>query len=302
VIEDHAFSSDSYAVRSHAALRGFDPDEAILRITPRPGEHCLRDEDVIAFIEDNAERIATVLLGTVNYRTGEYMDVQAITAATRRAGAFAGWDLAHAVGNVPLSLHDWDVDFAAWCSYKYLNSGPGAVAGAFIHQRHLGRPDMPRLEGWWSHRPHSRFEMNPVMDASETADAWALSNPPILAMGPVRTSLAIFDEVGMTALRERSVRLTGYLLALLDAVSDRCTIEVITPREESKRGAQLSIRVPVDAADLSERMHRNWGVTVDDRRPDIIRMAPAPLYTTFHDVWRGADALCRELTGEGLPS
>lgn len=300
VIEDYAFSSDSYAVRSHVALRGHDPDTAVLRLRPRPGEDVLRTEDVIKTLEDHAHSIATVMIGGVNYLTGEVMDMPAITAAGHAIGATVGWDLAHAVGNIPLHLHDWDVDFAAWCSYKYLNSGPGAVAGAFVHERHLDDPGIPRLEGWWSTEPSSRFEMRPESEPQRSADAWSMSNPPIFAMGPVRTSLQIFDEVGMAALRARSLRLTGYTRGLLESLAERTSIQIVTPAEDERHGAQLSVRVGDEAEDITERMSTNWGVVADDRRPDIIRFAPAPLYCTFHDCWRAVDALSQELTGEGI--
>ena len=300
VIEDRCFSSDSYAVRSHVALRGHDPDTAVLRLRPREGEDVLRTEDVVEVLHSHAHSIATVMIGGVNYLTGEVMDMPAITAAGHEIGASVGWDLAHAAGNIPLHLHDWDVDFAAWCSYKYLNSGPGAVAGAFVHERHLDDTTLPRLEGWWSTEPSSRFEMRPESEPQRSADAWSLSNPPILAMGPVRTSLHLFDGVGMPALRERSLRLTGYLRELLEAMVDRTGVTIVTPADDARHGAQLSVRVPADAADVTERMSANWGVVADDRRPDIIRLAPAPLYCTFHDCWRAADALSWELSGEGI--
>ena len=295
VIEDRAFSSDSYAVRSHVAFRGHDPDTAVLRLKPRPGEDVLRTEDVVATLHDHAHSIATVMIGGVNYLTGEVMDMPTITRAGHEIGALVGWDLAHAAGNIPLHLHDWDVDFAAWCSYKYLNSGPGAVAGAFVHERHLEDPQVPRLEGWWSTEPVGRFEMHPESAPQASADAWSMSNPPILAMGPVRTSLEIFDEVGMPALRARSLRLTGYLRSLLEPLAAPAGFAIITPAEDERHGAQLSVRVPVDADDLTARLYSNWGVVADDRRPDIVRLAPAPLYCTFHDCWRAADALRRRL-------
>jgi len=300
VIEDRAFSSDSYAVRSHAALRGHDPDTAVLRLRPRPGEDVLRTEDVIETLHKHAHSIATVMIGGVNYLTGEVMDMPTITAAGHEIGATVGWDLAHAAGNIPLHLHDWDVDFAAWCTYKYLNSGPGAVGGAFVHERHLGDPRLHRLEGWWSTNPTTRFEMRPESEPQASADAWSLSNPPIFAMGPVRTSLAIFDSVGMPALRERSLRLTGYLRELLETVAERSSITLVTPADDDRHAAQISVRIVEDADAVTERLSDNWGVVVDERRPDIIRIAPAPLYCTFHDCWRAADALSWELTGEGI--
>jgi kynureninase len=300
VIEDSAFPSDSYAVRSHVAFRGHDPDTAVLRLRPRPGEDTLRTEDIVATLNDHAHSIATVMLGGVNYLTGQLMDIPAITEAGHAIGASVGWDLAHAAGNVPLQLHDWDVDFAAWCSYKYLNSGPGAIAGVFIHEKHLENPALPRLEGWWSTDPAARFEMAPISVPQASADAWSMSNPPIFAMGPVRTSLEIFDEVGMADIRARSLRLTGYLRGLLESVHERAGISIVTPAEESDHGAQLSVRVTADVSDIAERMSSNWGVVADDRKPDIIRFAPAPLYCTFHDCWRAAEALSQELTGEGI--
>jgi kynureninase len=247
---------------------------------------------VVDYLRAEGDRIALVLLGGVNYLTGELMDIPAITAAGRAAGAVVGWDLAHAVGNVPLALHDWDVDFAAWCSYKYLNSGPGALAGVFVHERHLGDPDLPRFEGWWSTEPATRFQMGPVSRPPRTADAWQISNPPIFSMSPVRTSLEIFDKVGMPALRARSERLTGYLERLLDEVTPTRRMSVVTPREPHRRGCQLSLRIGVgSAAELSRRLRHEYGVIADTREPDIVRLAPVPLYSSYHDCWRAADAL-----------
>ncbi|MFC6082628.1 kynureninase [Sphaerisporangium aureirubrum] len=291
VVEDGAFPSDSYAVRSQARFHGLDPGRAVLRLKPRPGEDTLRTEDVLAVLAEQGERIALVLLGGVNYLTGELMDIPAITRAGRAAGAVVGWDLAHAAGNVPLELHAWDVDFAAWCSYKYLNSGPGALAGVFVHERHLGDPAIQRFEGWWSTDPATRFEMAPVSRPPARADAWQVSNPPILAMGPVRTSLEIFDRVGMTELRARSTRLTGYLERLLDEVTATRPVTVITPRDPSRRGAQLSLRVGRGAGELAKRLRHEHGVIADAREPDVLRAAPVPLYSTYHDCWRLAEAL-----------
>ena len=292
VIEDSTFPSDSYAVRSQAELHGYDPDEAVIRLRPRPGEDTLRTADVLAFLDAEGDRVALLLLGGVNYLTGELLDIPAVTAAGRRAGAVVGWDLAHAVGNVPLSLAEWGVDWAAWCHYKYVNSGPGAVAGAFVHRRHLADRTLPKLQGWWSSNETTRFAMAPVVDPVDTADAWQLSNPPILAMAPVLASLRIFDEVGMVALRERSVRLTGYLEALLNGLVERRPLRVLTPRDPQRRGAQLSVRIGAGSAqDVCDRMRREHGVIADAREPDVVRLAPAPLYCTHHDAWRAAKAL-----------
>jgi kynureninase len=286
LIEDHAFPSDSYAVRSQARFHGLDPDRTVVRLAPRPGEDTLRTDDVVDYLAREGQTVALVLLGGVNYLTGELLDVGAITDAGHAAGAVVGWDMAHAAGNVPLRLHDWGVDFAAWCSYKYLNSGPGALAGAFIHQRHLEEASLPRFEGWWSTEAATRFEMAPTSRPPATAEAWQISNPPIFSMGPVRTSLEIFDKVGMTALRQRSQRLTGYLEQLLDGVG----ATLVTPRDPQRRGCQLSLRVR-DAAGLADRFRTTHGVVGDAREPDILRLAPVPLYNTYHDCWRAAAAL-----------
>lgn len=289
VIEDSAFPSDSYAVRSQARFHGLDPDDAVVRLRPRPGEDSLRTEDVIERLTPD---VALVLLGGVNYLTGELLDIPAITAAGHAAGAVVGWDLAHAAGNVPLALHDWDVDFAAWCSYKYLNSGPGALAGAFVHERHLGDATLSRFEGWWSTEESTRFEMAAVARPPATADAWQVSNPPIFAMGPVRTSLVIFDKIGLPALRQRSLRLTGYLAELLDGVVANRPLAVITPRDPERRGAQLSLRIGAGTAgELAKRLRHEHGVIADAREPDVLRLAPVPLYSSHHDCWRAAEAL-----------
>ncbi|WBB54622.1 kynureninase [Verrucosispora sp. WMMD573] len=300
VIEDAAFPSDSYAVRSQARFHGLDPDTTIVRLAPRPGEDTLRTEDVTGYLTAEGETVALVLLGGVNYLTGELMDIPAITAAGRAAGAVVGWDLAHAAGNVPLSLHDWDVDFAAWCSYKYLNSGPGALAGVFVHERHHGDASLPRFEGWWSTAAQTRFEMAPVSRPPTTVEAWQISNPPILAMGPVRTSLELFDSVGMPALRARSLRLTSYLERLLDEVTADRPLSVITPRQPGRRGCQLSVRIGAGSAnELTKRLRHEHGVIADAREPDVVRFAPVPLYSTYHDCWRVADALAATVSEVG---
>ncbi|GLZ06852.1 kynureninase [Actinomadura sp. NBRC 104412] len=287
VIEDAAFPSDSYAVRSQAVHHGLDPQRTVVRLRPREGEEHLRTEDVIDYLEREGRHVALLLLGGVNYLTGQLMDMRAITKAGRAAGAVVGWDLAHAAGNVPLRLHDWDVDFAAWCSYKYLNSGPGAVAGCFVHERHGRDAALPRLSGWWGTDPATRFEMRPEISPPRSADAWQVSNPPILALAPVLASLEIFDRVGMDALRAKSERLTGYLAARLESVRG---LEMLTPADPAMRGCQVSIRVP-DAAGVVERLAATAGVIADAREPDVVRLAPAPLYCTFEDCHRAAAAL-----------
>jgi len=300
VIEDSAFPSDSYAVRSQAAFHGYDPDTAVIRLRPRDGESSLRSEDVVAFLAAEGSRVALVLLGAVNYYSGEFLDIEPITAAGHAAGAVVGWDLAHAAGNLPLRMHDWGVDWAAWCSYKYLNSGPGSLAGAFVHERHLADRSLPKFAGWWSTDPASRFQMAPTVTPVDTADSWQLSNPPILAMAPVLASLQMFDAVGMDALRAKSIRLTGYLESLLDTIADGRPLEVITPRDPQHRGAQLSLRIHgLDAGAVTARLRHEHGVIADARQPDVVRLAPAPMYCTFHDCWRAATALAKVLDAHG---
>ena len=298
VIEDAAFPSDSHAARSQTAFHGFDPDTAVLRLRPRAGENCLRTEDVVDFLATEGHRVAMLMLGGVNYLTGEFLDIEAITAAGHAAGAVVGWDLAHAAGNLPLRMHDWDVDWAAWCNYKYLNSGPGALAGCFVHERHLADRSLPKLQGWWSTKFETRFQMGPVVDVVDSADSWQLSNPPILAMAPVLASLLMFDEVGIDNLRARSIRLTGYLEEVLNALIADLPLEIITPGDPERRGSQLSIRIGggLAATDVSGWLRSEHGVMADARQPDVIRLAPVPMYCTFHDAWRAAMALAAVVT------
>jgi kynureninase len=291
VIEDAAFPSDSYAVRSHVAFRGFDPDEAVVRLRPRDGERVLRTEDVVAHLEAERDRTALVLLGGVNYRTGQLMAIAEVTAVARGLGITVGWDLAHAAGNAALALHEWGPDFAAWCTYKYLNGGPGSPGAVFVHERHLGDAGLHRLEGWWGTDPAVRFEMRPVLTPVATADAWAISNSSILSMAPLVSSLAIFDEMTMPVLRARSVRLSAYLERLVrDEVAD-VGVSIVTPADPDQRGCQLSVAVPGDPGAVAERLRAEHGVLGDARPPDIVRLAPAPLYSTYHDCWRAAHAL-----------
>jgi kynureninase len=305
VIEKGAFPSDQYAVMSQirfhrssttpsaeAAATPFiqegSPD-ALIELAPREGEATLRTEDIVEAIEREADAIALVMLGGVNYYTGQAFDMAAITEAGHKAGAVVGFDLAHAAGNIELKMHDWGVDFAAWCSYKYLNGGPGAVGGAFIHERHARAFDLPRFAGWWGHDKDTRFLMGPEFRPIAGAEGWQISNPPILQMAALRASLEIFDEVGMAALAERSRRLTGYLEFLVRDIGDDC-ISVITPGDTVQRGCQLSIRVKGGDRTLYERLTAA-GVSADWREPDVIRVAPVPLYNSFQDVSRFAEIL-----------
>jgi kynureninase len=292
LMEDPAFPSDTYAIKSQISHHDFPPNESLLLARPREGEFTIRPENIEALLERRGEEIALVLLAGVNFFTGQLFDSAKITAAAQARGCIVGIDLAHAAGNVPLALHDWNVDFAVWCSYKYLNSGPGAVAGAFIHERHATDGDLPRLAGWWGNDPATRFRMQlePDFVPVPSADAWQVSNPPILAMAPLRTSLAIFDEAGgMAPLRAKSIQLTGYLEFLLDQIPSQL-FRVITPREPNERGAQLSILVHEHPKELFDKLEAA-GVKTDFREPNVIRAAPAPLYNTFHEVWRFAQIL-----------
>jgi kynureninase len=277
LIESPAFPSDNYAVQSHIAHHGFDPKQALIAT----------ETNLEEAIEKHRDELALVLIGGVNFFSGRFFNIERITAAAHRHGIVVGVDLAHAIGNVSLALHDWNVDFAVWCSYKYLNSGPGAVAGAFVHERHAANRELPRFAGWWGNDPATRFQMQliPEFVPVASADAWAVSNPPILALAPLRASLAIFDEAGgMEPLREKSQRLTGYLEFLLDRIgADHFTI--ITPRNPNERGCQLSILAHDNPRQLFATIEAA-GVKCDFREPNVIRVAPTPLYNTFHEVWR----------------
>jgi kynureninase len=292
MMEDPAFPSDTYAIKSQIAHHGLEPDDCLVLARPRKGEFTVRLEEIEALLEKHGDEIALVLLAGVNFFTGQLFDLPRITAAAQKHGCAVGIDLAHAAGNVPLRLHDWNIDFAVWCSYKYLNSGPGAVAGAFVHERHATNPDLPRLAGWWGNDPATRFRMHlePDFIPVPSADSWQVSNPPILAMAPLRASLAIFDEAGgMTRLREKSERLTGYLQFLLDCAPSKL-FSVITPRAPNEHGCQLSVLVHEHPRELFQKLEKA-GVKGDFREPDVIRVAPTPLYNTFHEVWRFAKIL-----------
>lgn len=283
VIEKGAFPSDQYAVKSQIEFHGSDVDSALIELTPREGETTLRTEDIIETIEKEGENIALIMLGGVNYYTGQAFEMEKITEAGHKAGAIVGFDLAHAAGNLELGMHDWGVDFAVWCSYKYLNAGPGGVAGAFIHERHANNFHLPRFAGWWGHDKQTRFIMGPEYVPISGAEGWQISNPPIFQMAALRASLEIFEEAGMSALREKSRKLTGYLEFLLDEIGDE-RISVITPRDPEQRGCQLSIRVKDADKSLFEAI-TSQGVFADWREPDVIRVAPVPLYNSFSDVY-----------------
>jgi kynureninase len=298
VIERGAFPSDRYAVESQIRSHGLDPASALVELAPRPGEDCLRHEDVEGYLAREGERVALLLFPGVQYYTGQRFDLARLTRAAHGAGARAGFDLAHSVGNVPLDLHDDGPDFAVWCSYKYLNGGPGAVAGAFVHERHLDDPKVPRLHGWWGHDKSSRFQMGPEFKPIASAEAWQLSNPPILSLAPVLASLEVFADAGMTRLRAKSERLTGYLERLIDArFANR--VAIITPRDPASRGCQLSLRVLTAPGRAVFEGLEARGVVCDWREPDVIRIAPVPLYNTFEDVRRFALRLDDTLAAAG---
>ena len=289
VIEKGAFPSDQYAVESQLRFHHLEPEDSLIELTPREGEATLRTDDILETIEREGESIALVMLGGVNYYTGQAFDMRSITDAGHRVGAVVGFDLAHAAGNIELKLHDWDVDFAAWCSYKYLNGGPGSVGGAFVHERHAQRFELPRFAGWWGHDKETRFLMGPEFRPMAGAEGWQISNPPILQMAALRASLEIFEEVGMPALAAKSRRLTGYLESLIDEIGDD-RISIITPRDPTQRGCQLSIRVRDADRTLHEQLVAN-GVFADWREPDVIRIAPVPSYNSFADVYRFAEII-----------
>jgi kynureninase len=292
LMEEPAFPSDTYAIKTQIAHHGLNPNDALILARPRNGESAIRIEDIIDLIEKHADEIAVVMFAGVNFFTGQFFDIEKITAAARKRGIVAGFDLAHAVGNVPLSLHNWNVDFAVWCSYKYLNAGPGAVAGAFVHERHATNAQLPRLAGWFGNDPNTRFRLHlePEFIPVASADGWQISNPPIFSMAPLRASLAIFDDAGgMEPLRAKSIRLTSYLEFLLAEIGSK-KFTVITPREPNARGCQLSIVAHEHPKVLLKELDAA-GVKCDFREPNVIRVAPTPLYNTFHEVWRFAKIL-----------
>jgi kynureninase len=283
MIEKPAFPSDRYAAESQVRYHGLDPADALIEVGPRDGESTIREEDILETIEAAGESIALVMLPGVQYYSGQCFDMGTITAAARTRGCRVGWDLAHAVGNVSLSLHDWGADFAIWCNYKYLNGGPGAIGGCFVHERHAHDSGLPRFAGWWGHDKATRFRMGPEFAPSPGAEGWQLSNPPIFSMAPLIPALDLFVEAGMDRLTTKSRRLTGWLEELLKArLSD--DIEILTPASPERRGCQLSLRLRA-GRDVFERLTAA-GVIVDWREPDVIRAAPVPLYNSFEDVCR----------------
>ena len=302
ITEAGAFSSDQYAFESQLKFHKLNPDEALIELKPRSGEFTLRTEDIIEKIKEHSDQLALVIFGAVQYYSGQFFDITKITEAGHKAGTYVGFDLAHAAGNVPLSLHKDKVDFAVWCSYKYLNSGPGGVAGAFVHEKHANNYDLPRLAGWWGHNDKERFKMKKGFKPMPGVDGWQLSNFPVLSGAAQLASLEIFQQAGMKNIRRKSILLTGFLEFLLKEIDpNEKHFSVITPPHSKDRGCQLSILMKHDAR-LPDRQGRKVfdkimkaGVLADWREPNVIRVAPVPLYNTFVDVFRFADIFRRAL-------
>ncbi len=289
ICEEKAFPSDQYMLQSQVRFHGFDPSDAIVEVKKRDGEHYWRTEDILAKINEVGDELALVLIGGVNYYNGQVFDMKTITEAGRSVGAKVGWDLAHAVGNVELKLHDWDVDFAAWCSYKYMNSGPGNASGVFINQRHLNKKDIPRFEGWWGTKKETRFLMKPEFEPTQNADAWQVSNPSVLSLAPYLASLEMFEEVGMQALIKKQKTIVVYLEFILQEIDQEVvgSFEVITPND---RGCQLSVFLHGHGKELFDHLMKN-GVVADWREPNVIRLAAAPFYCSFEDMYRFGQVL-----------
>ncbi len=295
IAEAGAFSSDQYALESQLRWHGIEPSTGLVELVPRKGEHTLRTDDIVKVIATHRDSLALVLLGGVQYYTGQFFEIDTITAAAHNAGAIAGYDLAHAAGNVPLSLHKDNVDFAVWCSYKYLNSGPGGIAGAFVHDRHGKNPALKRLAGWWGYREADRFEMKKGFVPIPGVDGWQVSNVPVLQAAAHLAALELFDEVGMTALRKKSVALTGYLFFLLTKFNtDDRYFSIITPSQPNARGCQLSIYMHRHGKAIADKLFKA-GILTDWRDPGVIRAAPVPFYNTFEDVYTFAATLRSEI-------
>lgn len=287
ICEAKAFPSDQYAFQSQVRLHGFDPAEAIIEISPRHGQAYIETSDILEAIKQHGNETALVVFGGVNYYSGQVFDMPTICRASHEAGAFCGFDLAHAAGNIALDLHDWQVDFACWCSYKYLNSGPGGVAGAFIHQKHVSNTSIPRLAGWWGHDKESRFKMDKTFQPIPSAEGWQLSNAPVLSMAAHKSSLDIFKEAGMHNLVKKGKQLSAFLLFVLNEINAEAKdkiIEVITPSAENERGCQVSMLMLQDGKKIFDRLIQE-GVVADWREPNVIRVAPVPLYNRFEDIY-----------------
>ena len=286
ICEEKAFPSDQYMFQSQVHFHGYKPEDAIVEIKRRNGEHNIHLEDVAAKIEEVGEELALVLIGGVNYYTGQVFDMKTITAAGHKAGAYVGWDLAHAAGNIKLELHDWNVDFAAWCSYKYMNSGPGNASGCFIHEKHHNNIDLPRFAGWWGHNKERRFKMEPSFDPIRGADGWQISNLPVLSLAPYLAAVEMFDEIGMDVLIKKRDNITSYLEFILHEIDKEVvsSFEIITPSNPAERASQLSVLLHGEGSSLFDYLMKK-GVITDWREPNVIRLAPVPLYTSYEDMY-----------------
>ncbi|MCK8143286.1 kynureninase [Flavobacterium sp. I-SCBP12n] len=294
ICEEKAFPSDQYMFQSQVHFHGYKMDDTIVEIKRRDGEHNIRLEDILAKIEEVGDELALVLIGGVNYYTGQVFDMKTITAAGHKVGAYVGWDLAHAAGNVKLELHDWNVDFAAWCSYKYMNSGPGNASGCFVHEKHHHNDQLPRFAGWWGHNKERRFKMEPVFNPVHGADGWQISNLPILSLAPYLASVEMFDEIGMDALIQKRDLITSYLEFILKEIAKELdgNFEIITPSNPLERASQLSVLLHGEGRSLFDYLMKN-GVITDWREPNVIRLAPVPLYSSFVDMYSFGQILKR---------
>ena len=300
ICEHSPFPSDQYALASQAAFHGFDPKDAVIELKSSSDDGCISTSDILEAIKQNKNELALVMMGGVNYYTGQLFDIKQITEATHKAGAVAGFDLAHAVGNMMLKLHDWNVDFAVWCSYKYLNAGPGSVGGAFIHEKNTKDISLPRFAGWWGNDPSTRFTIPKEFVPVKTADAWQVSNAPVFSMAALKSSLDIFTEAGMDKLVKKSKELTGFLEFVINQINARSTgqvvpLKIITPKNQNERGCQLSLIVKNKGKKVHDYLVKN-GVIADWREPDVIRVAPVPLYNSFEDVFRLGEVLEKAIT------
>lgn len=294
ICEEKAFPSDQYMFQSQVHFHGLKPEDAIVEIKRREGEHNIRLEDVLAKIDEVGDELALVLIGGVNYYTGQVFDIKTITEAGHKHGAYVGWDLAHAAGNIELKLNEWKVDFAAWCSYKYMNSGPGNASGYFVHEAHHNNTDLPRFAGWWGHNKERRFLMEPNFDPARSADGWQISNLPILSLAPYLASVDMFAEVGMQKLIKKRNLITAYLEYILHEIDKEVdsTFEIITPSNQEERACQLSVFLHGEGRNLFDFLMKN-GVITDWREPNVIRLAPVPLYTSFEDMYEFGQVLKR---------
>ncbi len=294
ICEEGAFPSDRYALQSQVKFHGFNAEDALIELKPRAGEYLLREEDILKAIKDCGDELAVLMMGGLNYYSGQVFDMQTIAKAVHDVGAYAGFDLAHAAGNIQLNLHAWNLDFACWCSYKYLNAGPGGVAGVFIHEQHATNKALPRFAGWWGNNPETRFQMLHDFDPVASADAWQLSNAPILPMAALRASMEIFDKAGMDALTKKSLMLTGFLQFviqdILEKKNNQSLIDIITPFDKQQQGCQLSLIIKQNGKKVFDLLTQE-GVIADWREPDVLRIAPVPLYNSFEDVYNFGEEL-----------